>query len=156
MTTNDLDAHARELIAKAGARSVYLGYHPSFGAMPYPGVLCISVDDAGTVYVTGLSRIDRRRSFVTVAYGRDGTRLWMDEAEAWTPEIPRPGAPRGPAIAAHPDGGAAISGRRPAKVPTSEHRSNPCMAQDGIRYARGLLEHDPRLHGHGRIRQVPH
>ena len=46
MTTNDLDAHAAELIAKAGARSVYLGYHPSFGAMPYPGVLCISVNDA--------------------------------------------------------------------------------------------------------------
>ena len=46
MTTNDLDAHARELIAKAGARSVYLGYHPSFGAMPYPGVLCTSIDDA--------------------------------------------------------------------------------------------------------------
>jgi len=45
MTTNDLDAHAREMIAKAGARSVYLGYHPSFGAMPYPGVLCTSVND---------------------------------------------------------------------------------------------------------------
>ena len=45
MTTNDLDAHAHELIAQAGARSVYLGYHPSFGAMPYPGVLCTSVND---------------------------------------------------------------------------------------------------------------
>lgn len=46
MTTLELDAHAAELIARAGARSVYLGYHPSFGAMPYPGVLCISVNDA--------------------------------------------------------------------------------------------------------------
>ncbi len=46
MTTNDLDAHAAEMIARAGARSVYLGYHPSFGAMPYPGVLCVSVNDA--------------------------------------------------------------------------------------------------------------
>ena len=46
MTTWDLDAHAAEMIAAAGARSVYLGYHPSFGAMPYPGVLCISVNDA--------------------------------------------------------------------------------------------------------------
>ena len=36
MTTNDLDAHARELIAKAGARSVYLGYHPSFGGGYHP------------------------------------------------------------------------------------------------------------------------
>ena len=46
MTTRDLDAHAADLIARAGARSVYLGYHPSFGATPYPGVLCISVNDA--------------------------------------------------------------------------------------------------------------
>ncbi len=46
MTTKDLDAHAAELIGRAGARSVYLGYHPSFGAMPYPGVLCVSVNDA--------------------------------------------------------------------------------------------------------------
>lgn len=46
MTTNELDAHASEMISRAGARSVYLGYHPSFGAMPYPGVLCISVNDA--------------------------------------------------------------------------------------------------------------
>ena len=46
MTTKDLDAHAADLIGRAGARSVYLGYHPSFGAMPYPGVLCTSVNDA--------------------------------------------------------------------------------------------------------------
>lgn len=42
----DLDAHAHAMIDAAGARSVYLGYHPSFGAMPYPGVLCTSVNDA--------------------------------------------------------------------------------------------------------------
>jgi len=46
MTTRDLDAHAHQMIRAAGARSVYLGYHPSFGAMPYPGVLCTSVNDA--------------------------------------------------------------------------------------------------------------
>ena len=46
MTLKDLDAHAHRMIDAAGARSVYLGYHPSFGAMPYPGVLCTSVNDA--------------------------------------------------------------------------------------------------------------
>lgn len=46
MTLNDLDAHAHRMIDEAGAHSVYLGYHPSFGAMPYPGVLCTSVNDA--------------------------------------------------------------------------------------------------------------
>jgi methionyl aminopeptidase len=45
-TLRDLDAHAHAMIDAAGARSVYLGYHPSFGAMPYPGVLCTSVNDA--------------------------------------------------------------------------------------------------------------
>lgn len=46
MTLADLDAHAHRMIDEAGAHSVYLGYHPSFGAMPYPGVLCTSVNDA--------------------------------------------------------------------------------------------------------------
>jgi methionyl aminopeptidase len=46
VTLRDLDAHAHRMIDEAGAHSVYLGYHPSFGAMPYPGVLCTSVNDA--------------------------------------------------------------------------------------------------------------
>ncbi|NKY40100.1 type I methionyl aminopeptidase [Cellulomonas septica] len=46
MTLLDLDAHAHRMIDDAGAHSVYLGYHPSFGAIPYPGVLCTSVNDA--------------------------------------------------------------------------------------------------------------
>src|SRR5688500_1148526 len=46
VSLRELDAHAHAMIDDAGARSVYLGYHPSFGAMPYPGVLCTSVNDA--------------------------------------------------------------------------------------------------------------
>jgi methionyl aminopeptidase len=46
LTLKDLDRHAHQMIDAAGAHSVYLGYHPSFGAMPYPGVLCTSVNDA--------------------------------------------------------------------------------------------------------------
>jgi methionyl aminopeptidase len=46
VSLRDLDAHAHDLIREAGAHSVYLGYHPSFGAIPYPGVLCTSVNDA--------------------------------------------------------------------------------------------------------------
>lgn len=46
MTLKDLDTHAHRMIKDAGAHSVYLGYHPSFGAIPYPGVLCTSVNDA--------------------------------------------------------------------------------------------------------------
>lgn len=46
VTLRELDAYTHAMIDAAGARSVYLGYHPSFGAMPYPGVLCTSVNDA--------------------------------------------------------------------------------------------------------------
>lgn len=46
LTLADLDAHAHRMIDDVGAHSVYLGYHPSFGATPYPGVLCTSVNDA--------------------------------------------------------------------------------------------------------------
>ena len=46
VSLRELDAHTHAMIDAAGARSVYLGYHPSFGAMPYPGVLCTSVNDA--------------------------------------------------------------------------------------------------------------
>lgn len=41
-----LDRRAAELIRKAGAVSCYVDYHPSFGAMPFGKVLCLSVNDA--------------------------------------------------------------------------------------------------------------
>ncbi|MFC5749944.1 type I methionyl aminopeptidase [Actinomadura rugatobispora] len=40
----ELDELAREIIAEAGAGASFLGYHPSFGATPYPGVICTSVN----------------------------------------------------------------------------------------------------------------
>src|SRR3954451_7667834 len=42
----DLDELARDVLREAGATSPVLGYHPSFGGSPYPGVLCLSVNDA--------------------------------------------------------------------------------------------------------------
>jgi methionyl aminopeptidase len=42
----DLDALAHELIRERGAKSCYIDYHPSFGAMPFGKVLCTSVNDA--------------------------------------------------------------------------------------------------------------
>jgi methionyl aminopeptidase len=42
----DLDAAAREVLAKAGATSPFLGYQPSFADTPFPAVLCTSVNDA--------------------------------------------------------------------------------------------------------------
>src|SRR5690606_30952290 len=42
----DLDALAREILAEHGARSPFLHYRPHPGLPPFPGVLCISVNDA--------------------------------------------------------------------------------------------------------------
>src|SRR3954462_5853813 len=42
----ELDALAHRMIREQGARSCYIDYHPSFGAMPFGKVLCTSVNDA--------------------------------------------------------------------------------------------------------------
>jgi methionyl aminopeptidase len=41
-----LDHVARQVLHDAGASSPFLGYHPSFGGSPFPGVVCLSVNDA--------------------------------------------------------------------------------------------------------------
>jgi methionyl aminopeptidase len=42
----ELDEVAREVLAKAGASSPFLGYQPHFATSPFPGVICVSVNDA--------------------------------------------------------------------------------------------------------------
>jgi methionyl aminopeptidase len=42
----ELDQVAREVLHRVGASSPFLGYQPSFASAPYPGVVCLSVNDA--------------------------------------------------------------------------------------------------------------
>ncbi|HEY2552516.1 MAG TPA: type I methionyl aminopeptidase [Streptosporangiaceae bacterium] len=42
----ELDEAAREVLAKAGASSPFLGYQPGFASTPFPAVICTSVNDA--------------------------------------------------------------------------------------------------------------
>ena len=42
----DLDELAAEMMAKHDAQPSFLGYHPAWAPVPYPGVLCLSVNDA--------------------------------------------------------------------------------------------------------------
>ncbi|RVW02168.1 type I methionyl aminopeptidase [Rhodococcus xishaensis] len=42
----ELDAVAAGTIADAGARPVFLNYHPEWAPSPFPGVICASVNDA--------------------------------------------------------------------------------------------------------------
>jgi methionyl aminopeptidase len=41
----DLDALAADRIAAAGAKPSFLGYQPRWAPVPYPGVVCLSVND---------------------------------------------------------------------------------------------------------------
>lgn len=46
VTLAELDAAARDVLAKAGATSPFLHYKPRFAPIPYPAVICTSVNDA--------------------------------------------------------------------------------------------------------------
>jgi methionyl aminopeptidase len=52
----ELDALAADLMSKLGAKPSFLGYQPAWARQPYPGVICLSVNDA---IVHGIP--DRRR-----------------------------------------------------------------------------------------------
>ena len=49
----DLDEAAREVLAKAGATSPFLHYKPKFAPVPYPAVICTSVNDAALHGIPG-------------------------------------------------------------------------------------------------------
>jgi len=49
----DLDEAAREVLAKTGAISPFLHYKPKFAPVPYPAVICTSVNDAALHGIPG-------------------------------------------------------------------------------------------------------
>ncbi|MEU8764634.1 type I methionyl aminopeptidase [Streptomyces sp. NPDC048659] len=46
VTLGELDRAAREVLAGAGAGSPFLDYHPEWAPVPFPAVVCLSVNDA--------------------------------------------------------------------------------------------------------------
>ena len=56
-TLRELDEAAREVLAKAGATSPFLHYHPKFAPVPYPAVICTSVNDAALHGIPGGYRL---------------------------------------------------------------------------------------------------
>jgi methionyl aminopeptidase len=46
VSLKELDEVAASVIADAGARPAFLNYHPRWAAVPFPGVICASVNDA--------------------------------------------------------------------------------------------------------------
>ncbi len=58
VTLKELDEAAREVLAKAGATSPFLNYHPKFAPVPYPAVICTSVNDAALHGIPGSYRLE--------------------------------------------------------------------------------------------------
>jgi methionyl aminopeptidase len=54
---SDLDAVARSVLESRGARSPFLGYQPQFAPVPFPAVICTSVNDAALHGIPGRSRL---------------------------------------------------------------------------------------------------
>ncbi|MFI5806951.1 type I methionyl aminopeptidase [Streptomyces sp. NPDC051561] len=46
VTLKELDEVAREVLREAGAGSPFLGYRPDWAPVPFPGVICASVNEA--------------------------------------------------------------------------------------------------------------
>jgi methionyl aminopeptidase len=57
MRTAELDDVARDVLAGAGAESPFLGYQPRFAPVPFPAVICTSVNDAALHGIPGRYRL---------------------------------------------------------------------------------------------------
>jgi len=57
VTLADLDSAARDVLAKAGATSPFLHYKPDFAPVPYPAVICTSVNDVALHGIPGKYRL---------------------------------------------------------------------------------------------------
>jgi methionyl aminopeptidase len=57
MRTAELDEIARDVLAKAGAVSPFLGYQPGFAPVPFPAAICTSVNDAALHGIPGRYRL---------------------------------------------------------------------------------------------------
>jgi methionyl aminopeptidase len=67
VTTGDLDQHARKAIKRRGVTSSFLGYGPH-GLPPYPGVVCVSVNDEIVHGIPG-GRVLEEGDVVSVDFG---------------------------------------------------------------------------------------
>lgn len=89
-TTADLDAVARDVLARHGATSNFLNYGAAWGMTPYPATVCVSVNDEIVHGIPG-ERVLVEGDLVSVDFGAvvDG---WHGDAARsfavgeWTPE----------------------------------------------------------------------
>jgi methionyl aminopeptidase len=88
-TTADLDRVAAEVLARHGAESPFLNYHPSWAPSPFPAVLCTSVNDA-VVHGVPTDEVLADGDLVSVDFGAT-LRGWCgDAARSFIVGTPRP------------------------------------------------------------------
>lgn len=64
----DLDELAADNMRRHGAKSSFLHYHPNWAPMPYPGVLCVSVNDVIVHGIPGKQKL-RDGDIVSIDFG---------------------------------------------------------------------------------------
>jgi methionyl aminopeptidase len=88
-TTADLDKVAADVLARHGAGSPFLNYHPSWAPSPFPAVLCASVNDA-VVHGVPNGEVLADGDLVSVDFGA-ALRGWCgDAARSFIVGTPRP------------------------------------------------------------------
>ena len=88
-TTTDLDKVAADVLARHGATSPFLNYHPRWSPSPFPAVLCVSVNDA-VVHGIPTDYVLADGDLVSVDFGAT-LRGWCgDAARSFVVGTPRP------------------------------------------------------------------
>ncbi|MFI9644694.1 type I methionyl aminopeptidase [Streptomyces sp. NPDC052040] len=90
VTLRELDEAARAVLTEAGAESPFLGYRPSFAPVPFPAVICTSVNDAVSHGIPTGYRL-RDGDLVSVDCGARLDGWTGDAATTFTVGTPRPG-----------------------------------------------------------------
>src|SRR5262245_32179185 len=88
-STAELDEVAAEVLARHGARSPFLNYHPAWAPSPFPAVLCVSVNDA-VVHGVPNGEVLADGDLVSIDFGAT-LRGWCgDAARSFIVGTPRP------------------------------------------------------------------
>jgi len=90
VTLVELDVEASRIIDKGGATPAFLGYHPSWAPSPFPGVICVSVNDAVVHGIPDKTRL-RDGDLVSIDCGAFVRGWCADAAISFVVGTPRPG-----------------------------------------------------------------
>jgi methionyl aminopeptidase len=88
-TTRDLDRVAADVLARHGATSPFLNYHPRWAPTPFPAVLCVSVNDA-VVHGIPTDGVLEEGDLVSVDFGAVLGGWCGDAARSFIVGTPRP------------------------------------------------------------------